>query len=67
LTGPFVPPPESLAGELTIRQSNGRIAMDTAGDLSPVLGWLAALPLSEVQIEPLGLRSVYERFHPTES
>jgi len=31
--------------------------------LAPLLGWLAALPLLEVQIEPIGLRAVYDRFH----
>jgi hypothetical protein len=27
------------------------------------LGWLATLPLEEVQIEPIGLGAVYDRFH----
>jgi hypothetical protein len=30
------------------------------------LSWLAALPLAEVQIEPLGLKAVYDLFHGEE-
>jgi hypothetical protein len=28
------------------------------------LGWLAGQPLASLQIEPVGLRAVYERHHP---
>jgi ABC-2 type transport system ATP-binding protein len=39
----------------------------TPGELSPLLGWLATLPLAEVRIEPLGLKAVYESYHPPRS
>jgi ABC-2 type transport system ATP-binding protein len=40
-----------------------RLTLRTTGDLAPVLPWLSSLDLSDVRIEPIGLRSVYERFH----
>ena len=30
---------------------------------SGLLAWLGTLPLAEVRIEPLGLRTVYEKYH----
>ena len=42
---------------------DGRIRIDTAGDLQPVLGWLSELPLVDVRIEPLGLHAVYRSVH----
>jgi len=40
-----------------------QVKIDTAGDLSPALTWLASLPLGHVRIEPLGLHTVYESVH----
>ena len=58
-------PPEDLRPGLLVRQSdNGEVVFETAGSLQPLLGWLATLPLGEIRIEPLGLRAVYEEFHP---
>jgi ABC-2 type transport system ATP-binding protein len=60
--------PENLAGQLSIVPSaDGRVTIDAPGDLSPLLGWLATLPLSEVHIEPIGLQAVYEQYHPAEA
>jgi ABC-2 type transport system ATP-binding protein len=42
---------------------NQQITIETPGELSPLLGWLAQLPLAEVQIEPFGLQAIYDRFH----
>jgi len=67
LTGQLVPPPEHLAEELVIETGpEGALEILTPGELSPLLGWLAQLPLAEVQIEPIGLRAIYERFHAAE-
>ncbi len=64
LTGPLVPPPAAVAGQLAIATTaEGSVTIETPGELSPLLGWLATLPLAEVQIEPVGLRAVYDRFH----
>ena len=40
---------------------------EAPGDLSPLLGWLATLPLAEINIEPVGLQAVYEQYHPAEA
>jgi hypothetical protein len=37
--------------------------LEAAESLAPLLGWLATLPLAEVEIEPIGLAAVYDRFH----
>ena len=67
LTGPLPQPPAALARQLTIAASNGGVTIHTPGELSPLLGWLATLPLAEVRIEPLGLKTVYESYHPPQS
>jgi ABC-2 type transport system ATP-binding protein len=65
LTGALPQAPEHLGGELTVTNgADGHVTIDAPGDLSAVLGWLATLPLAEVQIEPLGLQAVYEQYHP---
>lgn len=64
LTGPLGDFPPELADRLqVVHQHNGNAVFDVPGELASVLGWLATLPLSEVQIEPFGLRSVYDEFH----
>jgi ABC-2 type transport system ATP-binding protein len=40
-----------------------RLVLEASGSLVPLLGWLATLPLEEVQVEPIGLTAVYERAH----
>ena len=39
------------------------VRMDTAGDLSPLLGWLDSLRLRRMRVEPLGLRAIYDEVH----
>jgi ABC-2 type transport system ATP-binding protein len=39
------------------------VTFHTLGDLAPVLEWIVSIGLAEVRIEPIGLRSVYDRFH----
>jgi hypothetical protein len=63
LTGDLRSPPAELADELSIRRDQTNVVIDTPGELSPLLAWLAGQPLVEVTIEPLGLARVYERFH----
>jgi ABC-2 type transport system ATP-binding protein len=65
LTGPLTPTPPALATSLEITQpSSGEVIILTRGDLAPLLGWLAQQPLARLEIEPVGLRTVYERHHP---
>lgn len=64
LRGTLTAPPPQLEGELKIvRGTNGDVVIESPGELSPLLGWLATLPLAEVKIEPIGLRAIYDRFH----
>lgn len=66
LTGAMTPPPGDLAPNLQITHGpNGAVTILTAGDLAPLLGWLAEQPLAKLAIEPVGLRTIYERHHPT--
>ena len=67
LTGSLPPAPAALAGQLTISTRRDSVTIYTPGELSPLLGWLATLPLAEVNVEPLGLRAVYDSYHPLES
>lgn len=67
LTAALPTPPEALATGLKISTRNGDVTIETPGELSPLLGWLATLPLSEVRIEPVGLRAIYDRWHPAET
>ena len=42
---------------------HGHITWEMPGELAPLLGWLATLPLKHIRIEPIGLRAIYDRFH----
>jgi ABC-2 type transport system ATP-binding protein len=60
--GQIPAPPVEFASQLQIHGDGGqRILIEANGQLGPVLGWLATLPLDDVRIEPLGLRAIYDR------
>jgi ABC-2 type transport system ATP-binding protein len=64
LTGTFDGVPAPLAGHVRLAgQDGGRIVLEAADSLAPLLGWLATLPVAEMQVEPVGLAAVYDRFH----
>lgn len=64
LKGPLPPTPPELNGQLKIRHwEDGNVTIETPGELTTLLGWLATLPLSEVRVQPVGLQAVYDRFH----
>ncbi len=64
LNGPLPEIPAALRDQLSIeRPGADEVVIETPGELSPWLGWLATLPLRDVVVEPAGLRAVYERFH----
>ncbi len=68
LTGQLPAAPENLQHDLSIVQNaDGSITIDAPADLSPLLSWLAKLPLAEVHIEPIGLQAIYEQYHPPEA
>jgi ABC-2 type transport system ATP-binding protein len=59
---PSIPP--QFVGRVTIvSESPDRVQIDAPGELAPLLGWLATLPLGEMRVEPIGLEAVYERYH----
>jgi ABC-2 type transport system ATP-binding protein len=66
LTGEITPVPTALADQVKVSSNhNGAVTIVTPSELSPVLGWLATLPLKEVRIEPVGLQTVYDHYHPS--
>ena len=46
-----------------IKQDGRSVQIETPGELSAVLRWLSDAPISDVYIQPVGLRAVYDRFH----
>jgi ABC-2 type transport system ATP-binding protein len=64
LTGSLPPLPEIFNGHVSVAtDAAGALVIETPGELSGLLGWLATLPLAEVNIEPLGLRALYDQYH----
>lgn len=64
LRGQLQPPPKELEQDLVIRtDGDAHVTIETPGELSPLLRWLAAAPLDQMTVEPVGLRSLYERLH----
>ncbi len=56
--------PAELREHVTVtRDRDGRIVLETADSLRPLLGWLSTLPLGEIRVDPVGLDAVYNRFH----
>lgn len=56
--------PEAFRPSLTLRsEPKGEHTIETPGELAPLLGWLGTLPLTEVRIEPVGLRAIYDHYH----
>jgi len=55
-------PVELEAHATLVSRRDGRVVLESGDSLAPLLGWLATLPLDEVQIEPVGLGGVYEKF-----
>ena len=62
----FAQPPGELPplDGLRERQRHGDgVILEYTGDLPPLLAWLAAQPLTDLRLEPLGLAGIYHRFH----
>ncbi len=52
-----------LPGLQLIDRKDDRLTLEHTGPLPELLGWLARQPLAELRVEPLGLASVYARYH----
>ena len=64
LSEPLPDVPHDVADHVAhVEQRDGTVTISAPDELAPLLGWLATLPISEVRIEPVGLRAVYDRFH----
>jgi ABC-2 type transport system ATP-binding protein len=64
LSAPFAGVPAALAGHVSLAgDDGGRIVLEASDSLAPLLGWLATLSVEEMQVEPVGLAAVYDRFH----
>ena len=64
LAGPFTGVPEALSAHVSLAaHHDDRVVLEAADSLPRLLGWLATLPLEEMQVEPVGLGAVYDRFH----
>lgn len=60
--------PDSLRNELHLTEfDNGTIQIETPGEISLLLKWLAAAPISDVFVQPIGLRAIYDQFHAAEN
>lgn len=61
---PLPPVPEDLRDQVSVvDEGDNRIQIETPGELSSILHWLANSPLQDVLVQPVGLRSVYDRYH----
>jgi ABC-2 type transport system ATP-binding protein len=61
--GRELPPLEGLR---VLENKDDSLTLESTGPLAPLLGWLAAQPLAELRVGPLGLRGIYQRFHAGE-
>ena len=66
--GNDVPPlPENLRSSVTMRREEDRIQVEIPGNLPEllpqVMSWLAEGQLKDMHVQPIGLRSVYDKFH----
>ncbi|MEM9941713.1 MAG: ABC transporter ATP-binding protein [Planctomycetota bacterium] len=67
LVGELPELPEHLKSVVTIKKEGDKIQLETPSDLGGVLKWLADAPFSDVMIQPVGLRSVYDKYHHPET
>lgn len=55
--------PDDIASRIHANVDGPSVSIVTDGDLAPMLSWVDSLSLSQVRIEPLGLRAVYDAVH----
>ncbi len=56
-------PPELQDHMSIVTLEEDHVQIETPGELSAILHWLANAPLEDVNIQPLGLRSIYDQYH----
>jgi len=67
LTGELPKLPESLRSLVSVRQQDRLLEIETPGELSQVLRWLSQAELTDMHVQPIGLRSIYDHYHRSES
>jgi len=65
LAGPM-PDLATLPGLLLRERKDDVLSLEYAGPQPELLLWLAGQPLVDVRLQPLGLTSIYQRFHGSE-
>ena len=55
--------PADLQNTIAVKQTADSVQIETPGELSRVLKWLADAPLADVHVHPIGLRAIYDQFH----
>jgi ABC-2 type transport system ATP-binding protein len=55
-----------LPGLIVRQRQDDRITLEYAGELPPLMQWFARQPLLDLHMEPLGLYSIYSRYHGAE-
>ncbi len=63
LSGPLGEVPERVREHAQVVAAGEVLEVIVSGELCELLGWLAMLPLADLQIEPLGLKAVYDQYH----
>lgn len=58
--------PEMEGLRLQHRQDQ-ELVLEYNGPLPPLLAWLARQPIADLRVEPLGLASIYQRYHGAEA
>lgn len=52
-----------LPGIRHYQRQHHQLLLEHSGALSPLLAWLSTQQVADVQIEPLGLAAIYQRYH----
>jgi ABC-2 type transport system ATP-binding protein len=62
--GPLASPPPEYRLTVQIRQlDQQRVQIDSPDSLHTLLRWLSECPLQDLQIQPIGLRAIYDQYH----
>jgi ABC-2 type transport system ATP-binding protein len=57
------PTPPPLEGLRVTHTRGEHLTIEYRGELPALLGWLAAKPVADLHVEPLGLSEIYHRYH----
>ncbi len=67
LGGPWDADAARPAGLVVREYEKDRLTLEYRGPLTELLSWLARQPLADLRLEPLGLDSIYHRYHGAEA